>query len=130
MNAPEGLLYSKDHEWIRREGETATLGITDFAQSELGDIVFVELPAKGAPLEAGKEFGTVESVKAVSEVFSPLSGQVIEVNEALRDHPELVNTDPYGAGWILKLKSTKGTEFDAMMSASAYAKLIEQGASS
>ena len=127
MKVPDGLLYTKDHEWVRREGDLAVVGITDFAQSELGDIVFVELPALGAALQAGKEFGTVESVKAVSEVFSPLSGEVAAVNEALGDSPEVVNTDPYAGGWILKIRPSQPDEFAALMTPEAYAKLIEGG---
>ena len=127
MKVPDGLLYTKDHEWVRREGDLAVVGITDFAQSELGDIVFVELPAKGAALQAGKEFGTVESVKAVSEVFSPLSGEVAAVNEALGDSPESVNTDPYAGGWILKIRPSNPDEFAGLMTPEAYSKLIEGG---
>lgn len=128
MNAPEDLLYTKDHEWVRRHGPTASIGITDFAQSELGDIVFVELPEVGSILEAGREFGTIESVKAVSEIFAPVSGEVSEVNEALRDAPEALNKDPYGAGWILKLRLEKPEEISVLMSASDYARFVEEGA--
>lgn len=125
MKVPDSLQYTKDHEWVRREGDLVVVGITDFAQSELGDIVFVELPQKGATLTAGKEFGTVESVKAVSEVFAPLSGEVVAVNETLGDAPESVNNDPYGAGWILKVRPSKPDELAGLLTASAYAKLIE-----
>jgi glycine cleavage system H protein len=128
MSVPPSLLYTKDHEWVRREGENAVIGITDFAQSELGDIVFVELPEKGSAIEAGKEFGTVESVKAVSEVFAPVSGEVIEVNDALRDAPETVNTDPYGTGWILKVRPSIPGELESLMTAEAYSSFIEEGA--
>ena len=127
MKVPETLQYTKDHEWIRREGDLAVVGITDFAQSELGDIVFVELPQKGAALSAGKEFGTVESVKAVSEVFAPLTGEVVAVNEALGDAPETVNNDPYDGGWILKMRPSKPDELAGLMTAADYAKLIEGG---
>jgi len=127
MKVPETLQYTKDHEWIRREGDLAVVGITDFAQSELGDIVFVELPQKGAALTAGKEFGTVESVKAVSEVFAPLTGEVVAVNEALGDAPETVNNDPYDGGWILKMRPSKPDELAGLMTAADYAKLIEGG---
>jgi glycine cleavage system H protein len=127
MNTPDGLLYTKDHEWVRKDGDVVTVGITDFAQVELGDIVFVELPSKGTALEAGKEFGTVESVKAVSEVFAPVSGTVAEVNAALQDAPETVNADPYGAGWILKLRDVSAGDLDRLMPASAYAEFVKQG---
>ena len=125
MNIPEGLVYTKDHEWVRREGAVATMGITDFAQSELGDIVFVELPEVGAKVEAGRELGTVESVKAVSEVFAPVSGEVTAVNEALRDGPETVNGDPYQKGWIIKIRASNPAEFDSLMPAAAYASFAE-----
>jgi glycine cleavage system H protein len=128
MNIPEGLFYTKDHEWVRREGDVATMGITDFAQSELGDIVFVELPGIGAMLEAGREFGTVESVKAVSEVFAPLSGEVTAVNEALRDAPETVNGDPYRDGWIIKFRPSNPSEFDSLMPAAIYASYVAESA--
>lgn len=127
MKVPDGLQYTKDHEWVRREGDLVVVGITDFAQSELGDIVFVELPQKGATLSAGKEFGTVESVKAVSEVFAPLSGEVVAVNDALGDAPETVNNDPYEGGWILKIRPSNPDELGTLMSAGDYAKLIEGG---
>ncbi|MCS7182690.1 MAG: glycine cleavage system protein GcvH [Thermoanaerobaculum sp.] len=104
MARPENLLYSKSHEWVRVEGELATVGITDYAQEQLGDVVMVELPAVGRQLTAGQEMGTVESVKAVSEVFAPISGEVVEVNSELEAHPELVNQDPFGAGWLVKVK--------------------------
>ena len=127
MNVPRNLLYTKDHEWVRREGEAAVIGITDFAQSELGDIVFVELPERGSTIEAGKEFGTVESVKAVSEVFAPVSGEVIDVNTALRDSPETVNSDPYGTGWILKVRPSQPGELENLMTSDAYASFLEEG---
>lgn len=127
MKVPDGLQYTKDHEWVRREGDLVVVGITDFAQSELGDIVFVELPQKGATLTAGKEFGTVESVKAVSEIFAPVSGEVVAVNETLGDAPETVNNDPYDAGWILKIRPSKPDELTGLLTPAAYAKLIEGG---
>ena len=127
MKVPDNLQYTKDHEWVRREGDLVVVGITDFAQSELGDIVFVELPQKGAALTAGKEFGTVESVKAVSEIFAPLTGEVVAINDALGDAPETVNNDPYEGGWILKMRPSKPEELDALMAASDYTKLIEGG---
>ena len=104
MNFPDNLLYSKDHEWIKVEGEIATVGITDFAQSELGDIVFVDVDTVDESLEKEAVFGTIEAVKTVSDMFMPVAGEVVEVNEALEDSPELVNSDPYGEGWIVKIK--------------------------
>lgn len=128
MNIPEGLVYTKDHEWVRRDGATVTIGISDFAQSELGDVVYVEVPEVGARIEAGSPFGTVESVKAVSEIFAPVSGEVTEVNAALRDAPETVNTDPYGNGWILKVRASSPQEFEALLSPAAYARHVADGA--
>jgi glycine cleavage system H protein len=127
MKTPDELLYTRDHEWVRHEGDTATIGITDFAQSELGDIVYVELPENGAKLEAGKEFGTVESVKAVSEIFAPLSGVVVEANGALNEAPEVVNQDPYGKGWIVKIRLGNPSEIASLMDATAYAALAAKG---
>ena len=106
MNIPQNLLYTTDHEWVLIEGDTATVGITDFAQGELGDVVFVQLPDKGAKLEQSKSFGTIEAVKAVADIYAPLSGEVAAVNSALADKPELMNQDPYGQGWIVKLKTS------------------------
>jgi glycine cleavage system H protein len=124
MNVPEELQYTKSHEWVRTEDDTATVGITDYAQEELGDIVFVELPEEGATFEAGNSFGTVESVKAVSDLYSPVGGEVVEVNEALNDNPEKINEDPYGDGWIIKLRTSgEGAE---LLSASEYEKLLEE----
>ncbi len=118
MNIPADLHYTKDHEWIKIEGDTATVGITDFAQGELGDIVYVEIETEGESLEAGDVFGTVEAVKTVSDLFMPLSGEVIEVNSSLEANPEIVNSDPYGEGWMVKIKvSDKG---DALLSAEDY----------
>jgi glycine cleavage system H protein len=119
-NIPEDLHYSKDHEWIRVEGDTGTVGITDHAQDSLGDVVFVELPRVGERFEAGKPFGSVESVKAVSELFSPVSGEVTEANEQLTDESEVVNTDPYGAGWMIKLRLADASEVDRLMTAAEY----------
>ncbi len=124
MSVPEELSYTRSHEWIRTEGETATVGITDHAQDELGDIVFVELPEEGATLEAGDSFGTVESVKAVSDLYTPVGGEVVEVNEALNDSPEKINEDPYGDGWIVKLR-TSGDASD-LLSASEYEQFLEE----
>jgi glycine cleavage system H protein len=122
---PEDSRYAKSHEYVHVEGDTGTIGITDYAQKELGDVVFVELPQVGAQLEAGDELGSIESVKAVSELFAPVSGEVTEVNEALTDKPELVNTDPYGDGWMVKVKLSDPTEVDELMSAEEYEEYIE-----
>ena len=123
MNVPEELQYARSHEWVRREGETATVGITDHAQDELGDVVFVELPEVGATFDAGEAFGAVESVKAVSDLYAPVGGEVLEVNGALEDAPEKINEDPYGDGWILKLRA--GGEGD-LLSAQEYEQFLEQ----
>ena len=121
---PEGLRYTKDHEWARVEGKRATVGITDFAQSELTDVVFVELPKVGRAVKAGEVVGTVESVKAVSEIFAPLSGRVLEVNKALEDSPEVVNQDAYGKGWMVVLEIADPSEARNLMDAPAYRKMI------
>ncbi len=123
---PSDLRYTRDHEWVRLAGDEATVGITAFAAEQLGDIVFVELPAVGKSLAAAATFGVVESVKAVSDLFSPLSGEVTEVNPALAGQPELVNTDPFGAGWMLKLKVGASAELDELLDAPAYDKLIAE----
>jgi glycine cleavage system H protein len=117
---PGELRYAKSHEWVRVEGETATIGITDYAQDELTDIVFVELPKTGASLNAGDEFGVVESVKSVSEIYAPVSGSVLAVNEVLQDRPELVNESPYGDGWLIKIKMTDPKEVDRLLDAKGY----------
>ncbi|HEX7317085.1 MAG TPA: glycine cleavage system protein GcvH [Pyrinomonadaceae bacterium] len=119
-NVPEGLYYSKDHEWLRVEGETGTVGITDHAQHSLGDVVYVELPKSGETFAAHDTFGSVESVKAVSELFLPVAGEVTEVNESLTDEPEKVNTDPYGDGWMLRVKLANRGEVDSLLSAAEY----------
>jgi glycine cleavage system H protein len=119
-NVPEGLYYSKDHEWLRVEGETGTVGITDHAQHSLGDVVYVELPKAGESFEAHATFGSVESVKAVSELFLPVAGEVTEVNESLTDEPEKVNNDPYGEGWMLRVKLSNRGEVDSLLSAAEY----------
>jgi glycine cleavage system H protein len=119
-NIPEGLRYTKDHEWAKLEGKRVRMGITDFAQSELTDVVYVEAPPIGKAVKQGEPLGTVESVKAVSEIFAPLSGTVVEVNKALVDQPELVNKDPYGAGWMVVLESSNSNEAKALMDAAAY----------
>jgi glycine cleavage system H protein len=121
MAYPDDLRYSKEHEWVRAEGSRATIGITSFAADELGDIVFVELPDGGTALKQFATFGVVESVKAVSDLYSPVSGEVVEVNEALRDAPELLNSDPFGAGWIARVDLADPAELDALMDAAAYA---------
>ncbi len=124
MSVPEELQYTRSHEWVRTEGDTATIGITEHAQDELGDIVFIELPEQGATLEAGDSFGTVESVKAVSDLYTPVGGEVVEVNEALDSSPEKINEDPYGEGWIVKLRvSDEGAD---LLSASDYEQFLEE----
>ena len=118
---PNQFRYTKEHEWVKLEGDLATIGITDYAQHELGDIVYVELPAAGAKLEAGQALGTVESVKSVSEIFSPVSGEVTEINTALADHPEKVNEDPHGAAWLVRVRaSNAAADLSALMDAAAY----------
>lgn len=124
MNIPEELKYTKDHEWIRIDGEILTIGITDFAQSELGDIVYVEVDTLDETLEAEAIFGTVEAVKTVSDLFLPVSGEIIEFNEALEDAPEQVNQDPYGAGWMVKVKCSDLSEIESLLDATAYKALI------
>jgi glycine cleavage system H protein len=124
MNFPENLRYTKDHEWIRVEGDTATIGITDFAQHELGDIVYVEIETIGQPLSAGEIFGTVEAVKTVSDLYLPVNGTITEVNPKLNANPELVNTDPYGEGWMVKMKINSNGDVDALMNSGAYQKLV------
>lgn len=124
MNTPTNLKYSKDHEWIRVEGQEAWIGITDFAQSQLGDIVFVDVTTEGETLAADEIFGTIEAVKTVSDAFMPVSGEVLEFNEALNDAPETVNKDPYGEGWMIKIKLTNPAEVDALLDAAAYTALI------
>lgn len=125
-NTPEDNRYAKSHEYLHVEGDTGTIGITDYAQKELGDVVFVELPKVGAQLEMGDDLGSIESVKAVSELFSPVGGEVIEVNEALADKPELVNTDPYGDGWMIKIRLADTTEADELMNAEEYEEYVQK----
>ena len=124
MNVPAELKYTKEHEWIRVEGEEAVVGITDYAQSQLGDIVFVECETVGDALEAGETFGTVEAVKTVSDLYLPVAGEVLEFNEELEGEPELVNKDPYGNGWIVKIKISDETELDGLLNADAYKAII------
>ena len=119
-NVPENLHYSKDHEWVRVEGDTAVVGITDHAQEALGDVVYVELPKAGEEFAAHESFGSVESVKAVSEIFTPVSGKVSDVNGSLNDEPEKVNQDPYGEGWMLKIKMSSSGEVDSLLTAAEY----------
>jgi glycine cleavage system H protein len=119
-NVPENLHYSKDHEWVRVDGEIAIIGITDYAQNSLGDVVYVELPKPGEEFTSNEPFGSVESVKAVSEMFTPVSGQVVEVNEALADEPEKVNSDPYGDGWMIRLRMANPGEVDSLLTAAEY----------
>lgn len=124
MNIPSNLKYTKDHEWIKIEGDIATIGITDFAQGELGDIVYVEVETVDETLEAEEIFGTVEAVKTVSDLFLPLSGEIIEFNESLEDEPEKVNSDPYGEGWMIKVKCSDLSQIDYLMSSDDYKELI------
>lgn len=121
MNFPQDLHYSKDHEWVRVEGDVATVGITDFAQSELGDIVFVEVETEDEQLELEEVFGTIEAVKTVSDMFMPIAGTVMELNEALEDNPALINEDPYGEGWIIKIKLDGAPDLSGLMTSEAYA---------
>ncbi len=123
MSVPGDLQYTKTHEWVRREGDTATVGITDHAQDELGDVVFIELPEEGASFGAGDAFGTIESVKAVSDLYAPVGGEVVEVNEALNDAPEKINEDPYGEGWIIRLRVSGDGN---LLSAEEYEKVLEE----
>ena len=120
MNFPENLKYTADHEWIKVEGDTALVGITDYAQKELGDIVFVDVTSEGETLSAGEVFGNIEAVKTVSELLLPAAGEVLELNPALADNPALVNSDPYGEGWIIKVKLNDPAEVNALMDAAAY----------
>jgi len=127
MNIPQDLVYSKEHEWCRVEGDVAVIGITDFAQGELGDVVFLELPETGDTITAGDEFGTIEAVKAVAELFAPVSGEVVEVNSGVIDAPEAVNEDAYGNGWMLKVNLSDATEVGNLMDAAGYEALIGEG---
>lgn len=128
MKQPEDNRYAKSHEYVHVDGGIATLGISDYAQKELGDVVFVELPQVGSQVEANEEFGNIESVKAASELFSPVTGEVVEINEELASRPELVNTDPYGDGWMLKVKLTSPEELDVLMNAEEYEEYVEKEA--
>ncbi len=125
LNLPENIKYSKDHEWAAMEGDMVTVGINDYAQDQLGEVVFVEMPQVGDTFDEGEEFGTVESVKAVSELYCPISGEVVAINEELEDAPELVNNDPYQGGWIMKLKTENPSEMDALMDKAAYLEMLK-----
>jgi glycine cleavage system H protein len=125
MNIPSALKYTKEHEWLRIDGDVAYVGITDFAQGELGDIVFLEIETCGESLAAEEVFGTIEAVKTVSDLFMPVSGDVVEINDLLEDHPELVNTDPYGKGWLIKITLKDSSEVNNLLSADQYAALLE-----
>ncbi len=125
MNVPANLLFTKDHEWIKIEGSEALIGITDYAQTELGEIVYVELPAVGDSILIESTFGSVEAVKAVSDLFMPVSGEVMDINPLLEDKPELINEDPYGEGWMIRIKLNNPAETDGLLSAEAYSQLIQ-----
>ena len=127
MDVPDGLRYTDDHEWLRIDGGEGVVGITAYAADQLGDVVFVELPAVGARFERGKTFGVVESVKAVSDLFAPVAGEIIEVNGSLADQPELVNAEPYGSGWLVRLRLVDPTEAGALKDAAAYRELTKAG---
>lgn len=124
MNFPNDVKYTKEHEWIRLEGDVAYVGITDYAQSQLGDIVFVDIQTEGETLAADEVFGTIEVVKTISDLFLPVAGEVLEQNEALADQPELVNKDPYGEGWLIKIKPADDADFDQLLDAEAYKALV------
>jgi len=125
MNIPKELKYTKDHEWVKIDGDVAIVGVTDFAQKELGDIVYVEVDTVGETIAMEEEFGSIEAVKTVSDLFMPLSGEIIEFNAGLEDDPELVNKDPYGAGWMIKIKISDASEIEKLMDAAAYADAID-----
>lgn len=125
MNVPEGLRYSSDHEWVQVDGDSVRIGITDYAQDALGDVVYIDLPSPGASVEAGATFGEVESTKSVSDLFAPLSGEVTAANDELADAPERLNTDPYGDGWICTMKMSDATQLDALLDAAGYTALID-----
>ncbi|TKJ41785.1 glycine cleavage system protein H [candidate division LCP-89 bacterium B3_LCP] len=126
MNIPAELLYTKEHEWVKFEDDVATIGITDYAQGELGDIVFVELPQVGDTIRKGETFGTIEAVKAVSDLYSPLDGEVLEVNSSLEDAPETINSSPYEDGWMLKIQITESVQKNDLLSADEYKKIIDE----
>ena len=124
---PDTLRYSKDHEWVRVEGDVCVIGITHYAQDELGEVVFVEVPEPGQEFDAQEEIGTIESVKAVAEVFTPVTGEIVEANEALADSPELINQDPHGEGWLVKVRFSSQGDLDGLMDSAAYEKFLEDG---
>jgi glycine cleavage system H protein len=124
MNIPGNLLYTKDHEWLRIDGDFGYVGITDFAQNELGDVVFVEIETLGETIQKEGVFGTIEAVKTVSDLFMPVGGEIIEVNPALEENPELVNKDPYGEGWMIKIRMTEASDFESLLSAEKYQQLL------
>ena len=126
MNFPTNVKYTNEHEWIRLEGDEAYVGITDYAQEQLGDIVFVDVTTEGETLEKGEVFGTIEVVKTVSDLFLPIGGEVLEINPELEEHPELVNKDPYGDGWLIKIRGTDTTEMDELLDAEAYKQIINE----
>ena len=128
MNVPAELRYSTDHEWIRQDGDTVTIGITEYAQDALGDVVFVEMPEAGSAVSAGDSFSEVESTKSVSDIYAPVSGSISEVNSDLEGEPELLNSDPYGRGWICRIEMNDASELDALMDAGAYRALTESAA--
>ena len=125
-NVPDNLHYSKDHEWVRVDGDTAVIGITDHAQEQLGDVVYVELPKAGDEFAANDSFGSVESVKAVSEIFTPLAGKVSETNDSLNDEPEKVNKDPYGEGWLIRIRLSEPSETDSLLDVDAYKQVVAE----
>ena len=125
LNLPEDVRYTDDHEWAKKNGDVVRMGISDYAQDQLGDIVFVELPEVGSSFDKGEEFGTVESVKAVSELYMPIGGEVTAINEALADEPELVNSDPYDGGWMMEIKASDPAEFEAMKSKADYLEMLK-----
>ncbi len=124
MNLPDNLKYTKDHEWIRSEGKFGWIGITDYAQGELGDIVYIDIPAAGTAIVQGKSFGTIEAVKAVSDLYAPVSGEIVEINPDLQTHPEIVNKDPYGKGWMVKVAMSDSGQLNALLEVEAYKALI------
>lgn len=126
MNFPTNVKYTSEHEWIRLENDEAIIGITDYAQDQLGDIVFVDVTAEGETIEQGEVFGTIEVVKTVSDLFLPIGGEIVEVNPELEEHPELVNKDPYGEGWIIRIKPTDASQMDELLDAEAYKKIINE----
>lgn len=126
MNFPTNVKYTSEHEWIRLENDEAIIGITDYAQDQLGDIVFVDVTTEGETLEQGEVFGTIEVVKTVSDLFLPIGGEIVEVNPELEEHPELVNKDPYGEGWIIRIKPTDASQMDELLDAEAYKKIINE----